>query len=292
MRLLPKITMITVCLNAAKTIEQTIRSVLGQDYPNLEYIIIDGGSTDGTLEIIDKYRERLSLVISEPDDGIYSAFNKGLRHATGDLIGILNADDFYAPWTLDTITKAYLDHPKYSIFYGKVVVLDEKRYQWIVYPLGDHTQLTDRMSIPHPTVFVTKKTYDVYGFFDEQYRIAGDWDLMLRFLRAGASFYPVNQVLTAFSNSGVSSGLSATLRKENKIIYLKYLNKFNASKKILKMELKYYARCLLRLTDTYNRYADYRDKNIICAEISGRYDSQLVFPWDLFNENNTLKERQ
>ena len=292
MSTLPKITIVTVCLNAVKTIEQTLLSVLDQGYSNLEYIIIDGGSTDGTLEIIDQYRECLALVISEPDDGIYSAFNKGLRHATGDLIGILNADDFYAPWALSTVAEMYAAHSEYEIFYGQVVVLDESRRRWTVYPLGDHSQLSDRMSISHPAVFVTKKAYEINGLFDEQYRIAGDWELMLRFFRAGVSFYSMNKVLTAFSNAGISSGLSATLRKENKIIYLKYLTKFNASKKILKMELKYRVRRLLELTGTYSRYADYRDRNIIRAEISGRYDIQSVFPWYSLHENDTLKEPQ
>ncbi|MDR2780747.1 MAG: glycosyltransferase, partial [Synergistaceae bacterium] len=91
---MPKITVITACLDASGTIEQTIRSVLDQGYPNLEYIIIDGGSTDGTLDIVGKYRERISAVVSESDNGIYDAFNKGVKLATGDLIGILNADDF------------------------------------------------------------------------------------------------------------------------------------------------------------------------------------------------------
>ena len=274
-----KITVITVSLNAVKTIEQTLLSVLNQGYSNLEYIIIDGGSTDGTLTIIDRYRESLALVVSEPDDGIYSAFNKGLRRASGDLIGILNADDLYAPWTLNTIAETYTSHPDYDIFYGKVVVLDENRCRWTVYPLGDPCQLLDRMSISHPAVFIVKKAYEINGLFDETYKIAGDWDLLLRCLQDGSRFYPIDKVLTAFRNEGVSSGMSPILRKENEMIYLKYLSKFKASKKILKMQLKYYLRCLLQMTETYNSYADYRDRKIICAERSGSYDVEPGFSW-------------
>ncbi|MDR1377034.1 MAG: glycosyltransferase, partial [Synergistaceae bacterium] len=88
---------VTVCLNAAPTLEQALKSVLAQPYPHLEYIVIDGGSTDGTLRILDKYKDRLTRVISEPDGGIYDAFNKGIALATGDIVGLLNADDQYAP---------------------------------------------------------------------------------------------------------------------------------------------------------------------------------------------------
>ena len=276
-----KITIITVSLNAVQTIEQTIRSVLDQSYPNLEYIIIDGGSTDGTLEIIDNYRKNLALVISERDDGIYSAFNKGLRRASGDLIGILNADDLYAPWTLNTIAETYTSHPDYDIFYGKVVVLDENRCRWTVYPLGDPCQLFDRMSISHPAVFATKKTYEINGLFDETYKIAGDWDFLLRCLQDGSRFYPIDKVLTAFRNEGVSSGMSSALRKENKLIYSRYLNTLTALQKNLKMELKYGARCLLEQIGMYGKYADYRDGNIICAERSGTYGVESDFSWSV-----------
>ena len=111
----PKITIITACLNAARTVEATIRSVLDQNYPNLEYIIIDGVSTDGTLEIVDKYEDKITKIVSEPDKGIYDAFNKGISLATGDLIGILNADDFYAPWTMTTIQKAFAFRDFYDV---------------------------------------------------------------------------------------------------------------------------------------------------------------------------------
>ena len=98
----PSFSVITVCLNAAGTIKQSLESVLSQTLPPAEYIVVDGGSTDGTREIVERYRPRLTQVVFEPDDGIYDAFNKGLARATGDLVGILNADDLYAPWALET----------------------------------------------------------------------------------------------------------------------------------------------------------------------------------------------
>lgn len=274
-----KITVITVSLNAASTIEQTICSVLDQGYQHLEYIIVDGGSTDGTLGIIDKYRDRLALVISEPDDGIYSAFNKGLRNATGDLIGILNADDFYAPWALATIAETYNMHRKYEILYGKVVVLDSSRSRWTVYPLGDHQRLVNQMSISHPAVFVSKRTYDEMGLFDEYFKISGDWEWLLRCHFGNRLFFPVDRVLTAFRNDGASSGITKKIANENESIYMRYLNRYDAFLKILKMRLKNQVRKMLGVFDIYNKYADYRDKNIAIAENSGEFSEEAVFLW-------------
>jgi len=267
----PKITIITACLNARRTIEQTLRSVLDQNYPNLEYIIVDGGSTDGTLEIVEKYRDKLALVISEPDRGIYDAFNKGIRHAAGDVIGILNADDFYAPWALERIAGAYAASPESDVFFGKVVVIDAEGKKWRVYSAGSPECLVDRMSVSHPAVFAPKRTYETRGFFDEHYRIAGDWDYMLGLYMSGASFCAVNYVLTAFRFSGVSSSLSRRHMSENRRVYLKHIDKNAAIKKIIKMYIKYYGRLLLKLSGTYDFYAAYRDKCLIVPEVSGEY---------------------
>ena len=274
-----KITVITVSLNAANTIEQTICSVLEQGYQDLEYIIIDGGSTDGTMEIIDKYRNRLALVISEPDDGIYSAFNKGLRNATGELIGILNADDFYAPWALATIAAHHRAHPKYEIFYGKVVVLDVNRSRWTVYPLGDHRRLLDRMSISHPSIFAAKRTYQEMGLFNEHFKIAGDWEWLLRCYCNNRIFFPVDSVLTAFRNDGLSSKTSKILQNESEAIYSMYSSRCKAIFKILKFRLKVYMRNTLELLGLYGKYADYRDENIVRAEITGAYSDKVDFLW-------------
>ena len=102
----PKISIVTITFNSESTVEDTIKSVVSQDYPNLEYIIIDGGSKDGTLEIVDRYRDRIAKVVSEPDKGISDAFNKGIRNATGDIIGIINSDDILLPGALSAVAAA------------------------------------------------------------------------------------------------------------------------------------------------------------------------------------------
>ena len=103
-----KVSIITVCYNSAKTIEHTIKSVAGQDYGNIEYIIIDGGSTDGTLDIIDRYKDKISVLVSEPDEGIYDAMNKGISIASGELIGMINSDDWYGPYTVSAAVRAMI----------------------------------------------------------------------------------------------------------------------------------------------------------------------------------------
>ncbi len=271
MRPVCKITVITVCFNASATVGMAMDSVLSQEYPEVEYILIDGGSTDGTREILDRYRERLAYTVSEPDHGIYDAFNKGLRLASGDIIGILNADDQYAPWALATIAKAYSDNPGCGVFYGKLAVVDEERRKWTVYPLGDPTRLKDRMSIAHPAVFVTRGMYEKHGFFDERYKIAGDWDFMLRLFTAGEKFCPVNKVLAAFTNSGVSSVPSRRLIVENREIYNKYLTRPSALAKNVKMELKYLGRSFIDRTGLYNLYSRFRDGRILSVEGTGEY---------------------
>jgi glycosyltransferase involved in cell wall biosynthesis len=279
----PRISVITACLNAAGTIEQTIRSVLDQNYPTLEYIIIDGGSIDGVLDVVDKYKARISTVVSEPDGGIYDAFNKGLRLATGELIGILNADDFYAPWTFEKVSEAYAARPECDVFYGRVAVIDDEEKRWKVYARGSERGLVDGMSTPHPATFLPKRTYGKWGFFDDGYRIAGDWDYFLRLYMGRASFCPVDHVLTAFRSSGMSSLLSKRQLDENKLVYLKYLDKNAASKKIAKMYLKYYGRRFMKAAGLYNLYAAYRDSRLLDLEASGVYGDPASM-WESLNQ--------
>lgn len=181
-----KISIITVSFNSANTIEHTIQSVLQQQYPNLEYIIIDGASTDNTLNIINKYRDKISLILSEKDNGIYHAMNKGLKLATGDIIGILNSDDFYADENVLNDVALLFENTHADAIYADLQYVDAndtrkvKRY-WKSekYKPGDF--LFGWMP-PHPTFFVRKEVYEKYGIFNENFRSAADYELMLRFI--------------------------------------------------------------------------------------------------------------
>ena len=254
-----------------------MKSVLAQNSPGLEYIVIDGGSRDGTLKIIEKYRPHLARVTSEPDGGIYDAFNKGVTLATGDLVGILNADDRYAPWALAAVAEAVGNHPECGVFYGKVVVIDEARRRWTVYPLGSSAQLTKSMSIPHPAVFVRRALYEKHGPFDTSFKIAGDWDFMLRLHLAGERFCPISKVLTAFANSGTSSLVSRRLMAENRRVCFRHLKFFPAAGRAVKMELRYIGRKILDISGAYRAYARCRD--VRSAEISGAYEGSLEEVW-------------
>ena len=280
-----KISLITVCLNAAGVLERTLRSVLDQGWPRLEYIVVDGGSTDGTQEIIGRYKTRLARVISEPDRGIYDAFNKGVALATGDVVGILNANDLYAPWALAAVAEAADARPECGVFYGRAAIVDAAQRKWTIYSRspGSHKLLTNNMSIPHPAAFVRKSMYERYGLFDDSYTIAGDWDLMLRLYVAGERFRPIGKVLAAFDNSGVSSTPSRRLAAENRRVYFKHLDFISALRKTIKMELRYCGRKALDFMGAYRTYARFRDDKILRVDASGEYTGDEM--WEKFDHD-------
>jgi len=180
-----KISIITVCYNSATTIDSTLRSVTSQDYPDIEYIIVDGGSTDGTLDIIKRY-QNVSILVSEPDKGIYDAMNKGIRLATGDVIGTLNADDFYTDNTaVSDVAKTFEDNAVDACF-ADLVYVDQNNTDKIVrYWKSQQYQpgLFKKGWMPaHPTFFVRKAIYEKFGAFDLNFRIAADFELLFRLI--------------------------------------------------------------------------------------------------------------
>ncbi|MFT4033891.1 MAG: glycosyltransferase family 2 protein [Siphonobacter sp.] len=183
----PKISIVTVVYNAVNTIEDTIKSVLAQDYPNVEYIIIDGGSTDGTLEKIAPYNNRISKIVSEPDKGIWDAMNKGLRMATGEVVGILNADDVYAfDKVLSDVMSIFQGKPDVEIVYGNLKYMDSKLKKvirtWLSRPY-DRSFFDYGEMPPHPTFFARKTLYEKIGYLDLNFRLGADYELTFRALR-------------------------------------------------------------------------------------------------------------
>jgi glycosyltransferase involved in cell wall biosynthesis len=200
----PLISIITVVYNGKKHLEQTIQSVLNQTYTNFEYIIIDGGSTDGTVDIIKKYENQINYWISEPDNGIYDAMNKGLAQAKGDYIGLLNSDDFYESNALEIITNEIKTTPNTDVFFGNMFILNQnlQEKQLQTYKKGEN--LHKIFSIWHPTVFVKKECYKKYGNFDTNFKIAADYELLLRLKKQGCSFKYINKPITNFREGGTS----------------------------------------------------------------------------------------
>lgn len=194
----PLVSIITVVFNGANVIEKTIQSVLNQSYPVIEYIIIDGGSTDGTVEIIDKYRHRLGFWISEKDNGIGDAFNKGIKAAKGEYIGLINAGDWYEP---DAVEKIF------SVNDADVIhsmIRYWKNTNAVYVQAGNDKRLRNEMTINHPSVFIKKTCYNNWGLFDEQYKVAMDYDLILRFFLKGAIFSYINSVTVNMQFDGIS----------------------------------------------------------------------------------------
>lgn len=181
-----KVSIITVTYNSAGTLEQTILSVIKQTYPNIEFIIVDGGSTDDTLKILDKYRVSISKQISEKDNGLYEAINKGIDMAEGDVIGILHSDDFYIhEKVIENYVKLFESKPCDAVYTDLYYVdrdnIDKIKRKWKSGEYKEGSFLYGWMP-PHPTFFVRKSMYDKYGKYILNFKTAADYELMLRFI--------------------------------------------------------------------------------------------------------------
>ena len=205
-----KISLITVCFNAEKTIESTIASVLNQDYQNIEYIVIDGASDDSTIQIINKYRNKIAHVTSEPDKGIYDAMNKGIELATGDIVGILNSDDFYVDnHIISSVINAFKKKKVQAIF-ADLLFVNPDNLDKTVRHYNSRKFNPDKFAYgwmpAHPTFFVKRSCYQQYGLYKTNYKIAADYELLTRFLyRHKISYYYLDKVLIKMRTGGVST---------------------------------------------------------------------------------------
>ncbi|RFZ95307.1 glycosyltransferase [Mucilaginibacter conchicola] len=204
----PKISVITVCYNAVTTIERCIKSVVSQQYPNVEYIIIDGGSADGTLEVISHYREHISVLVSEKDEGIYDAMNKGLELSSGEIIGVLNADDFFSEENILTVVNVtFQEHHPY-IVYGDLDYVDAagkivRKWRSGTYKKGS---FNFGWMPPHPTFYCKKELFDKLGNYSLAYGSAADYELMARFIHAnGVAVHYIPVVMVKMMVGGVSN---------------------------------------------------------------------------------------
>ncbi len=211
----PVISVVTVVRNGEHSLEQTIQSVLQQTYGAIEYIVIDGASTDGTLDIIKKYERKIAYWISEPDKGIYDAMNKGISASSGELINLLNADDYLEPNAVELVVAKYLDMRKSAIIYGHAFAVDD-RYS-VKAPLFSRPAYWLGMTINHQSMFVHRKIYESIGLYDIQYRAAADYDFLVRSFRNNVPFELVEACIVNYRNSGVSF-TSTRHREESNII--------------------------------------------------------------------------
>lgn len=228
------VSIITIVLNGERHIEQTILSVLAEKQVNIEYIIIDGGSTDSTLDIIERYKNNIDVIISESDNGIYHAINKGINLAKGELIGIIHCGDYYFANAIFDCYRTYVA-TNADIIYGNMVIIDEKDTHEIKYlAKPDHLNLGKRMSIFHPSTFVTKKCYERNGIYDTSFKVAADYSLFLNNFIAGVKFQYINVKVAAFRTGGLSSSNSKIHMREIFLIQSLHLGKVKATYNISK----------------------------------------------------------
>ena len=200
----PRITIVTITFNSAATLDETIRSVTMQDYPALEYVIIDGGSTDGTLDIIQKYKDQIQVVVSEPDKGISDAFNKGIARATGEIIGIINSDDILLPGALQAVAEAY--DPQVDVYSGLILFWNEETGETFPsYPDVKFDTLKLQYNVAHPARFIRKDAYQRFGLYCVDLRYMMDIELLCRMYQQGAKFKLVEKPLAKFRIGGTTN---------------------------------------------------------------------------------------
>lgn len=211
-----RFSIITVTYNSKIFLAETIQSVLTQDYIDFEYIFIDGGSNDGTLEIIKVFAADDGRIrwISEPDNGISDAFNKGILSASGDIIGILNSDDTYATGALGAVAAAFAADPACDVVHGDMLRFQGDTPLFRLKPAPVDDRIWHDMPINHPATFVSRQVYEQVGLFDTRLKVAMDYDLVLRLYRSGCRFCYLARVLANMRYGGASDERFLTARRE------------------------------------------------------------------------------
>ena len=203
-----KISIVTVTFNAERTIKRCIQSVINQSFKNLEYIIIDGNSNDKTVEIINTYKKHLQFFISEPDEGIYDAINKGIKAATGDVVGLLNADDFFTSENiLNAVSEAFI-RQNFDIVYGDLDYINSREKVVRRWRSGKYFpgMFNWGWMPPHPAFYCKRALFDKFGYYSLDYGTAADYELMVRFMHKNKlNVFYLNEVMVKMTVGGASN---------------------------------------------------------------------------------------
>ena len=228
----PLITIIIAVYNAEGTIQQCIDSIVNQTYKNKEIIIIDGASSDNTVALLRKNAAHLSYWVSEPDSGVYNAFNKGLKHASGEWIYFLGADDyFWNDCVLEEVVKRLMTTPaNIKIAYGCVMLVNDKNEN--ILQLGKPWNETKKifsqlMNIPHQGVMHRRSLFEIHGVFDESFKITGDYEMLLRELKTNDALFIDNSIIAGYRQGGISSVSANALRVNSEYRRAQKLNGLN-----------------------------------------------------------------
>ncbi len=250
-----RVSIITICYNREATIAKAIESVLMQDYPTIEYIVIDGNSSDGTTAIIQSYADKISHFISEPDKGMYDALNKGLRLATGDIIGLMHSDDeFYGPTVVSQLVATFQNNPATDGVYGDGIYVSNDAEERIIRDRIGGNYSIEKVKLGwlplHPTVYLKKNIIEKYGNYNLDFKIASDTELLLRYLfKHQIKMTYLNSYVVKMRMGGLSTSFKRTweVLQEDYYIYkyhglnalkVVFLKKIIALKQYLKIKNK------------------------------------------------------
>jgi glycosyltransferase involved in cell wall biosynthesis len=239
-----KVSIITVVYNNSETIADCIDSVLNQSYPNIEYIIIDGASTDGIVDVVNKYGNKITTFISEPDKGLYDAMNKGINLSTGDIVGIISSDDLYIDnKVIENVIKEFEEKDVDSVYADLVYVSPGNLDKILRHYDSSYFNPQKGWMPAHPTFFVKKEVYEKYGVFRTDLKIAADFDILIRFLHTyKISYSYMQEVLVKMRTGGVSTSFSGMWI--NNLEQLQVCRDNNIDTNIFKIFLKYPRRIL------------------------------------------------
>lgn len=235
-----KISIITACYNSEKTIEETVRSVVKQTHPDIEYIIVDGASKDKTLEVIDQYKHAVTTLISEPDSGVYNAMNKGINAATGDLLFFLNADDVFINEKVVKIFAQAAQKSTAGLILGDILLLN--RYTGEMY--YERQDIVDKIklinsTVFHPATFFRREVFEKYGLYNENNKVVSDYEWYVNYFLNGGDYSYIDMPVSIFSLGGLSSD-----EKHNKI--------HTAERKAIKQ--KYFSKQELKNFEIFSKF--------------------------------------
>ncbi|MBO2550351.1 glycosyltransferase [Shewanella algae] len=238
-----KVSIITVCYNSEKTIEDTLKSVAQQTYQNIEHIVIDGNSSDSTNSIVGRYAESVAIHISEPDKGLYDAMNKGINLATGDVVGILNSDDVFA--SKDAVTNLMAGfNDSVDGVYSDLVYVSETDLSKVTRLYSSKVFKPSLMRfgimLPHPTFYVRKSCYEIFGGYKIDYRVSADFELIARFVCNNIRLKRINSISVKMREGGISSsGLVWRIHQNFEIVRACKSNGFYTNIFLVMLKLPY-----------------------------------------------------
>lgn len=244
-----KVSIITVCRNAESSIEGTINSVISQTYPNIEYIIIDGASNDNTLEIINKYKNKITYLLSEPDRGVYNAMNKGIKLSSGDILYFLNANDYlFDKNVISDVVEKFIKVPEAKLIYGALATINENNKTNVENNIVNIDKLffMNGDCICHQCIFYKRELFDKIGFYNEDYKIAADYDFNIKVLVQNKYKYStLDRTIVKFTIGGYSTSekFRTILLKEREKVIKEHFLRFEIK---LNWILNKYLRSLLK----------------------------------------------